>query len=130
MLDNPSFLVYLWSIYPNISDLVGGILGVSLCVLLAALIATMVMALENEAALVAVVWKSVYAKLLLTVIGITMLVRTLLPPADHLIFIIAATPAADIIKASYADGKLRKLDQLVDKSLDQALKLLDSNLTK
>ena len=37
---------------------------------------------------------------------------------------------ADIIKASYADGKLRKLAQVVDKPLDQALKLLDSNFTK
>ena len=130
MLDNPSFLVYLWSIYPNITNLVGGILGASLCVLLAVLVASLFVTIDGNATALTNLWKSVYVKLLFTVIGITMLVRTLLPPADHLIFIIAATPAADIIKASYADGKLRKLDQLVDKSLDQALKLLDSNVTK
>ena len=130
MLDNPSFLVYLWSIYPNITSLVGGILGIALCALLAALVASLFVAVDGDATTLIYLWKSAYAKLLFTVIGVSLLFRTLLPPADHLIFIIAATPAADIIKASYADGKLRKLDQLVDKSLDQALKLLDSNVTK
>ncbi len=128
-MTNEQWLVYLWSIYPN-----GEIMKVWIVILLSFIGLIMLVAIlhfegdGDETTLWSKMgkWKIAIPSILVVFIILSYLV----PKRDHFLLIIA-TPYAVEAGKSLADSlndptsKMFKLNQLVDKGLDKALKYLD-----
>ena len=108
-----SFLVYLWSIYDNLSKAIVLIMMIGLFYPITAFLLN---GLSQSETL-----PIKYSKYAIIVFFISGTLVTLLPKKEYLPYIIAASPVASAVTSSYQDGKLKKIDDLINLSLDKAI---------
>lgn len=129
LVNNASLLVYIWGIYGSIELTVG--LFTSLLLMSSALFILcnlLFSVLEGEDK--PTFFKLFPKKTLYYFTVLFMVLDILLPNKEYLPYIISASPVAKAIVSSYEDGKLQKVDAILDKSLDKALKYLEDNTSK
>ena len=129
LLNNASFLVYIWGIYGSIENIIG--LFAFLLVMSSAIfiVLNLVFSLiegEDKPKLFNLFPK----KTLYSFTVLFLVLSVLLPKKEYLPYIISASPVAKAIVSSYEDGKLHKVDAILDKSLDKALKYLEGTSSK
>ena len=147
LLENASFLVYLWSIYGRLVSLVGAFAFLSSCVIFIMCSVYFIMLLSGGGQdFSKIAFRSVPVKTIVTFWLFSITFNLLLPEKKYLPYIISASPVAKTIINSYTDGvigqavdkvnnsaesgKLHKVDEIIDKSLDTALRFLDENSKK
>ena len=146
LLENASFLVYLWSIYGRLVSLVGAFAFLSSCVIFIMCLVYYILLLPEGQDFAKIAFRSVPVKTIVTVWLFSTTFNLLLPEKKYLPYIISASPVAKTIINSYTDGvigqavdkvnnsaesgKLHKVDEIIDKSLDTALRFLDENSKK
>ena len=119
-MENAGFYVYLWSIYGNITITIGILLFLSWsCVAL-----MLIFVLEEEYT------KNLPIKKALTFSVVVTLIHVALPKKEYLPYIVSATPISKAIieSATSKDGKLNKVDKLIDISLDKAIEAVQNNV--
>lgn len=129
LLNNASLLVYIWSIYESIESIVG--LFTFLLLMSSAIFTVcnlLFSALEGEGK--PKFFKLFPKKTLYSFTVLFLVLDILLPKKEYLPYILSASPVAKAIVSSYEDGKLQKVDAILDKSLDKALKYLEDNTSK
>ena len=131
LLNNASFLVYIWSIYEGIEHFIS-------------VVAFLLVVFSSIFTVFSIMWGIIggddmgvmeaFAKFpkktLYSFAVLFLVLSTLLPKKEYLPYIISASPVAKTIVSSYEDGKLQKVDAILDKSLDKALKYLEDNTSK
>lgn len=129
LLNNASFLVYIWSIYGSIENIVGlfaFLLVMSSVIFIVFNFVSSFIEGEDKPKLFNLFPK----KTLYSFTVLFLVLSILLPKKEYLPYIISASPVAKAIVSSYEDGKLHKVDAILDKSLDKALKYLEDNTSK
>ena len=113
-MENASFYVYLWSIYGNIKFLIELLAAILFCIGMI----TWLLGLEADDGIV-----RNRGKLFFIASFVFLSIRLLMPDKESLPLIISATPLSKAIieSATSKDGKLHKMDKLIDMSLDKAL---------
>ena len=113
-MENASFYVYIWSIYGNIKFLMEFLVAVLFCIGMI----TWLIGLETDDGIV-----RGRGKLFIIASFIFLSMRILMPSKEYLPLIISATPLSKAIieSATSKDGKLHKMDKLLDMGLDKAL---------
>ena len=120
MIENVSLLVYLWSVYEKIEELIDGILiGAGGCVVFLFVFRAVNILFDDEE--MSDCLKKAPSKTLITVFAVALILRIAMPSKEYLPYIISASPIAKTIMDSYKDGKI------IDKSLDKALEELQGN---
>ena len=126
-MENAGFYVYLWSIYGNITTAITIVLFLSwLCValILVAFFAEFMTIERLEAT------KNIPIKKVLALSVVVTLIHVALPKKEYLPYIVSATPISKAIieSATSKDGKLNKVDKLIDMSLDKAIEAVQNNV--
>lgn len=146
LLENASFLVYLWSIYDNLVSLVTAFAFSSSCIFIVIGVVYYVLLLSEGQDYTKIAFRNVPVKTIVAIWLFSVIFNILLPEKKYLPYIISASPVAKTIINSYTDGvigqavdkvqnsaesgKLHKVDEIIDKSLDTALRFLDENSKK
>ena len=126
MIENASLLVYLWSVYEKIEELIDGILiGSGVCVVFLFVFRAVNISFDDEEMNDGL--KKAPSKTLITVSAVALILKIAMPSKEYLPYIISASPIAKTIMDSYKDGKIHKVDKIIDKSLDKALEELQGN---
>jgi len=119
-MENATLLVYLWSIYENVLELL------EIVVLLSIIfsIIGVVYALMEQGSL------PKWTKIPIIVLAIAGTIQVFLPKKEMLPYIFAASPVAKAITESATDenGKLNKVNKLIDLSLDKAVEEVQKSL--
>ena len=126
-MENAGFYVYLWSIYGNITTTIGIVLLLSWsCVafMLVVFFAEFMTIKRLEDT------KNIPIKKALAFSVVVTLIHVALPKKEYLPYIVAATPISKAIieSATSKDGKLNKVDKLIDMSLDKAIEAVQNNV--
>lgn len=116
-MEHLSLYIYFYSIYSNIAIAIGLIATVTTVVGLTTAFAISVENLPGKD-----IRKFRNTTLIIAIIFLILSIIT--PKKEQLLLIFAADPVANTIMDSYQNGKLKKVDQLLDLSLDKALKTL------
>ena len=116
-MEHLSLYVYFYSIYSNITMAIGLIAIVTTVVGLTTAFAISVENLPGQDI-------RKFRNTTLIVATIFLILSIITPKKEQLLLIFAADPVANTIMDSYQNGKLKKVDQLLDLSLDKALKTL------
>ena len=116
-MEHLSLYIYFYSIYSNITIAVGLVTVVTTIVGLATAVTIWVEDIPGQAV-------RKFRNTTLIVAAIFSILSIITPAKDQLLLIFAADPVANTIMDSYQNGKLKKVDQLLDLSLDKALKTL------
>ena len=123
MEEYAGWLVYLWTVWGNIEIIV----TISIISLIVALIIAIVMYFfvydddyYPEMGESAKNWINKLYKPLLALV----LLNTFVPSKEQILLIMSATPTAKAITSSFEDGKIKKLDEILDLGLDRAIKKL------
>lgn len=130
LLNNASTIVYIWSIYGKLLSLIEILFFAGAIIVGILLLICLVTTLEENFDYFLNKIKGFPIKSILSIWVIIAVISFLLPEKKYLPYIFSASPVAKSIINSYEDGKLKKVDNLIDKSLDKALKYLDENLSK
>lgn len=117
MLEHTTLYIYLWSIYSNITITISIICIIAGIIAVAFLIPYFVE--DNK---LPELRKGSY--IFTSIFVVTLLITILTPKKHDLLLILAADPIVSAAIDSYHNGKLKKVDQLIDLSLDKALKAL------
>lgn len=126
MVENASLLVYLWSIYENIETMIGIVFVTSgICMVL--FLCFRVMNIFENDEYMSDVLKKIPSKILITVFSVASILAVSMPSKEYLPYIISASHVAKTIMESYKDGKIHKVDKIIDKSLDRVLEELQGN---
>lgn len=116
-MEHLSLYIYFYSIYSNITIAIGLVTVVTTIVGLATAVAIWIEEIPGQA-----VRKFRNTTLMIAVVFSILAIIT--PKKDQLLLIFAADPVANTIIDSYQNGKLKKVEQILDLSLDKALKTL------
>ena len=116
-MEHISWYIYLYSIYSNITMAIGLIATTTIVVGLVTAVTIWVEDIPGQAV-------RKFRNTTLIVAAIFSILAIITPAKDQLLLIFAADPVANTIVDSYQNGKLKKVDQLLDLSLDKALKTL------
>lgn len=116
-MEHLSLYIYFYSIYSNITMAIGLVTVVTTIVGLATAIAIWVEKLPGQ-----VIRK--FRNTTLIIATVFSILSIITPAKDQLLLIFAADPVANTIIDSYQNGKLKKVEQILDLSLDKALKTL------
>ena len=126
MIENASLLVYLWSIYENIETMIGIVFATSgICTVFLLVFRAMNIFVNDEYMSDAL--KKIPSKTLITVFAVALILKISMPSKEYLPYIISASPVAKTIMESYKDGKIHKIDKIIDKSLDKVLEELQGD---
>ena len=126
MIENASLLVYLWSVYGKIENLIEIMLIVSSFIMVFYLIFKVANIFES-CEYMSDALKKVPSKTIITVFAVALILKIAMPSKEYLPYIISASPIAKTIMESYKDGKIHKVDKIIDKSLDKALEALQGD---
>ena len=116
-MEHLSSYIYFYSIHSNVTTAIGLIAIVTTVVGLTTAFAISVENLPGQD-----IRKFRNTTLIVAIIFSILAIIT--PAKDQLLLIFAADPVANTIVDSYQNDKLKKVDQLLDLSLDKALKTL------
>ena len=126
-MENAGFYVYLWSIYGNITVAIYIVLILSWLIVALMLVAFFaefmtIQRLEDT--------KNLPIKKAFAFSVIATLIQIALPSKEYLPYIVSATPISKAIieSATSKDGKLNKVDKLIDMSLDKAIEAVQNNV--
>ena len=119
-MEHISWYIYLYSIYSNITMAIGiaALTSITLGIIVAVTI--WVEELQGQAI------RNFRNAMVITAV-ITSLLSIVTPEKEQLLLIFAADPAMNAVIDSYQNGKLKKVDQLLDLSLDKAIKAIQEN---
>ena len=125
-MENAGFYVYLWSIYGSITTIMNIVVFLSWSCFLLILVAflaefSMIQKLEDT--------KNLPVKKTLAISIVLTLINIALPSKTYLPYILAATPISKAIieSATSEDGKINKVDKLIDMSLDKAIEAIQNS---
>lgn len=117
MLEHTTLYIYLWSIYANVTTTV-----CIICIIAGILAVAFLIPYFIEGSKFPELRKGSY--IFTSIFVVTLLITILTPKKHDLLLILAADPVVSAAIDSYHNGKLKKVDQLIDLSLDKALKTL------
>ena len=108
-----TFLVYLWAIYENVLK------AITLAMLIGLFYPILAHSFSNliQQEILPIKYNK-HASVIFLIAGFLTVV---FPKKEYLPYIIAASPVASAAISSYQDGKLKKIDTLIDLSLDKAI---------